>query len=562
MLVNSERATSRLLIAFKLLLLAFFVASTNHRLGTRFSHLWSESDVLALLVVLVIWALALVGLVVASLLPKFWMRLCWAIPIALSTFWGEFFFSITGFQLSFYDAVLYWAEQAHWGDALEVYSTWLWRPALLAGVGLLALLLPPRAELPRPHLLFFAPFAPILVISALLLHQGGKGTTGLPDQFAPLSMVSVLGLINPLIDEGTSRQPVRMEPTKQAAVDHVFLVVDESVRADFLDLNRDRGTTPFLLSQQDVLANFGRAVSANNCSLFSNLALRFGARPERLSESLRSGPSIWSFAHAAGFTTVYIDTQRRGGALNNGMTLVERSEVDEFVQFEDVTETELDLAVAARLAQIARAPGRYFVYVNKWGNHFPYARNYPEDAEWFAPDMEAGAALGEDRERLVNSYKNSVRWTVDGFFRELLAADLSTSALLYTSDHGQNLMDRGIVLGCDSNDPHVFEGLVPMLAVSGDPALLERFREAAEWNRDRVTHFEIFPTLLELFGFDPSQVSAAYGPGLVDRLEQRPRSFSFGPILGVPGAEIRWKQMPTDFESLEVSRGGGSARTR
>ena len=102
------------------------------------------------------------------------------------------------------------------------------------------------------------------------------------------------------------------------------------------------------------------------------------------------------------------------------MTVVERNQIDAFEQPDHLPHAERDFFVAQRLLEIAAAPEPHFVYVNKWGAHFPFAGNYPRESAIFVPDMDEGEAIGASRERLVNSYKNSMRYNVDGFFRELL----------------------------------------------------------------------------------------------------------------------------------------------
>ena len=49
-----------------------------------------------------------------------------------------------------------------------------------------------------------------------------------------------------------------------------------------------------------------------------------------------------------------------------------------------------------------------------------------------------------------------------------------------------------------------------------------------EANRGRMTHFEIFPTLLELMGFDRAEVRREFGPGLFDIVPARERRFFSG----------------------------------
>jgi arylsulfatase A-like enzyme len=168
------------------------------------------------------------------------------------------------------------------------------------------------------------------------------------------------------------------------------------------------------------------------------------------------------------------------------MTVVERTEVEEFLQPSHVPELERHFFIARRLREIVKSDQPHFIYVNKRGSHFSYAKNYPCAAASFLPDMERGESTDLSRERLINSYKNSLRWNVDGFLKELLSNDLASTVVIYTSDHGQNPMDRGVVLQCNSSDPHVFEGLVPLLVTSGDSRLRHRFQEAALVNRDSM----------------------------------------------------------------------------
>ena len=537
------------LAALKLALLVAFLVISNQGVAERFASFWGRGHVPGLVVFSGVWVISLAAVAIAAHLPAFWMRLLWSVPIALSTFAGVLALEVTKTHLTFYSVALYWAERAHLGGATEFYATWV----LIAGaktlVGIAAILLPPFVRLPWPRALLFAPMAPIVLIAAMIHVESGRGTKAFPEQFSSVAMMSVLAISDPF-GEGASRLPVTLAPRRGGATRHVFLIVDESVRGDFLDLNERRDVTPYLLSQRRHIANFGYAVSGNNCSLFSNLILRYGGVPEHLPESVHTYPPIWSFAKAAGFRTVYIDAQKSGGRLQNGMTVVERDQIDDFEQPDHLPHAERDFFVAKRLLEIARAPEPHFVYVNKWGAHFPFAGNYPPESAVFVPDMAEAEPIGASRERLENSYKNSLRYNVDGFFRGLLPGDLQNVTIIYTSDHGLSLLDRGLLTHCSPTDPHEFEGLVPLLAVSGNSELQGKFNGAALVNRDRASHFQIFPTLLELFGFDRAEIRGIYGAGLLEPLGEADRAFSFGPITGGTGPRVRWKPMPSDLRAL------------
>jgi lipid A ethanolaminephosphotransferase len=533
--------------AAKLVCLAWFVIGTNHEVAARCGELWQRAHWTGLGAFAAIWLLALAALVAVAWSASLRLRALWSLPIALSAFLGDLAYAITGHHLAFYDVVLYASEQAHWGDALTLYSSWLGPVLADVAAGLAGVWLAPRRALVWPGAAL-APLAPLALIAALLVAESGRGTRALPEQFGPLSMLLVASIQQPL-ELRAARAGVGAPPEHAPLARDVFLVVDESVRADFLDLNGARGVTPFLASRSAELANFGFAVAGNNCSLFANLILRYGGTRETLADTLRSGPSLWAWARAAGFHTVYIDAQLAHGRLQNGMTLGERGEIDELVQLGEAPILERDARAAQRLAELASDGRRSFALVNKWGSHFPFARNYPPAAEHFAPALAPDEPIGADRERLHNAYRNSVRWTTDGFFEQLFEADLGSSVVLYTSDHGQNLLDRGVVTHCSSSDPHPLEGVVPLLVWAGPPELRARFAAAASRRLDRASHFEIFPTLLELFGFDAAR-SARYGPDLLDPAAPAGAlAFSYGPVIGLV-REPAWLELPADLRAL------------
>ena len=88
------------------------------------------------------------------------------------------------------------------------------------------------------------------------------------------------------------------------------MIMDESVRGDYVSLNdAARNTTPFLKAT-DNLVNFGVAISGGNCSDISRTIFRFGMRQSDLPNGWREGlnrPTFWQFAHRAGYKTVHID---------------------------------------------------------------------------------------------------------------------------------------------------------------------------------------------------------------------------------------------------------------
>ena len=164
--------------------------------------------------------------------------------------------------------------------------------------------------------------------------------------------------------------------------------------------------------------------------------------------------------------------------------------------------------------------------LNKYGMHFPYFRSYPSDHALFAPALGPGEPM-DDREKSLNSFMNGVRWSVDDWFEALLSrsGEFMPYVIVYTSDHGQNIVDDG-TLGTHCRPRATrFEGMVPMIVFSNDAAVLERFHAVRRASDNKTSHFQVFPTLLGLAGYRESWVGDHYGASLGMRPEASPQFF-------------------------------------
>ena len=395
---------------------------------------------------------------------------------------------------------------------------------------------------------------PIAVLVLVILAHPVGGWMGMPVQFQPLA-VSAVGIKLAMGRKVPKRMSVPFTPRHEAMARHIILLVDESVRPDYLRFSPGNAITPNLPKVLRMGANFGVAVSGSNCSNYSNAILRFTAQPHRMVESMHTYPTLWQWAKKAGFRTVYIDAQsiylRSRIRLQNYMTMREAAQIDELVHFDDVAAAEVDMLALKRLEEILRKADRpLFVYVNKNGAHFPYDNSYPDRARRFQPTIRQ--AGGDLRAARVNSYLNAIVWSVDAFFARLLdRLPLEDTVIIYTSDHGQNLQPRHLP-HCSLRNPDPREGLVPMLVITGKKDLLERFRVAATYNMNRTRHFHIAPAILRLMGYARDDLNAMYGPSLLDEIPASERTaFSHGDIFGLLTDKVRWKVVDTSKDYLE-----------
>src|SRR5581483_4488613 len=129
-----------------------------------------------------------------------------------------------------------------------------------------------------------------------------------------------------------SRPPQAVpQPT---GIRRIVMLVDESVRADYIDWTPGNPFTPNLARLKSRLVDFGPAASGGNCSHYSNALLRFAAARHGVGPTLLTNPTIWQYAKKAGFRTAFIDAQaafnRNPGKLQNFMTTEETRAIDGF----------------------------------------------------------------------------------------------------------------------------------------------------------------------------------------------------------------------------------------
>jgi lipid A ethanolaminephosphotransferase len=396
------------------------------------------------------------------------------------------------------------------------------------------------------------PLLVVVPLSGLLFVRGGEGAKGLPSPYQFLAYSS-LAVYDALYGQAGPRQPVMLARAGGPIERDVVLIVDESVSGNYLDLNNARGVESGLAKARAgaSIINYGYAASITNCSVGTNLTLRHGGTRQDYRRINSTMPAIWDYAKKAGLRTVYIDAQRTGRKLQNSMDSEELKAIDEFIQFDTVPVRDRDQAVADELVKHLNNRTPEFIYVNKVGAHFPVHDKYPDTFMRYQPALPRGGnettsdtgdrtGFGGSREewrRYRNAYRNTLLWNVGAFFDRLFAsADFSRATLIYTSDHGQDLHERGTP-GRGTHctvDPQIEEGAVPLVVIEGIGLGAADWARNASANKNHASHYNIFPTLLVLMGYEQSAVQHVYGDSLTAKLVH-PMTFNivFNARLGV-----------------------------
>ncbi|MDR1225035.1 MAG: phosphoethanolamine transferase [Tannerella sp.] len=149
-----------------------------------------------------------------------------------------------------------------------------------------------------------------------------------------------------------------------------------------------------------------------------------------------------------------------------------------------------------------------FLVVHTLGSHFRYNFRYPKLFEKFTPALERtndyAIASGKNRELFTNTYDNSILYT-DYILSEIIHRVVSrqgVSAVLYISDHAENLYDHGsnaVLHG--SKTPPVPEIHVPLF-IWTSPAYQNAYpgkQQALETNRNKkISASNIFHSILDI----------------------------------------------------------------
>ncbi len=283
------------------------------------------------------------------------------------------------------------------------------------------------------------------------------------------------------------------------------LVIGETARAmNFGVYGYGRNTTPSLSKMQGVNV-FTDVLTQSNTTHKSVPMLLSAASAEDYDRIYREKSIITAFREA-GFHTAFFSNQRP----NRSFIDIFGMEADEWKFIKDGAKDAENIS-DDRLADMvektmAKGYRKLFIVLHTYGSHFNYRERYPRNAAVFRPD-DAMEAIASNRSELVNAYDNTIRQT-DKFLADimsLLEKSRAVSALLYTSDHGENIFDdnRGLFLHA-SPVPSYYDMHVPFI-VWTSPTYRQTFPSvptalAANTRKSVASNAVVFHTLLSMAG--------------------------------------------------------------
>lgn len=530
----------KILAILKISILIIVVCITNSNSFSRINLLIEDKRFVTLTIFLGIWAISLIALFVMSFHRSVIIRALWAVVIGFSSAASFCYSQVQGSEFFIFDVISLWNARHEVGRAADFYSAAIVPSLGIFAIACFAVLMPSELVFPggswRSLALF--PALPIILIAGVVLYREGKGSDGLPKQFSPVSL-ALLSAYKINFHSVPERKNVHIAPRSPMA-NSIVMIIDESIRADFFSVEPGNPFTPEFAAHADRWIDFGPAISAGNCSNISNALLRFMATKENVIQTAQSSPTLWQYAKAAGYRTVYIDAQAGFigvyGKLQNYMTAHETFWIDQIHKLDkDIPTPTLDDELLKIVLQELSVGDRVFIYANKNGAHFPYEDNVPED---YSVAMPSKLPSSIQDASLIPGYIKAVRWSTDRIMAQLSRnMPWNKTAVVYTSDHGQHFAS-GRLTHCSSHtnvDEH--EAIVPLLVATDIRPLEDRLKQTALSFPDRASHFAIAPALLEIMGYAKEDISAIYGRySLLDKLDAEP-VFVSGDITGLFGTE-------------------------
>ena len=298
----------------------------------------------------------------------------------------------------------------------------------------------------------------------------------------------------------------KSEHSKEQPEIYLF-VIGETGRAHNWGLyGYERNTTP-LLKKQKGLIPFSDVLTQSNTTHKSVPMLMSLACAENYNQIYQTKGIITAFKEA-GFYTAFLSNQD----YNHSFIDIFGEEADKFffLKYSNLPASEKKDTKLAEMVDelISEGHQKLFIVLHTYGSHFNYYERYPQTRAQFKPDHITNVTP-KNRSVLVNAYDNTILQTdlfLNGLI-ETLQKDSVAAALLYTSDHGEDIYDddRNLFLHA-SPIPSYYQLHVPFIVWTSDEyqRLYPQIPVNLGVNKAKsvASNASVIHTLLQLGGID------------------------------------------------------------
>lgn len=284
------------------------------------------------------------------------------------------------------------------------------------------------------------------------------------------------------------------------------LVVGEASRAENWNLwGYERETNPKLKDESNLVL-YKDAITQSNTT-HKSVPLILSAADACHYERLYTQKSIITAFKEVGFKTVFLSNQ----VPNRSFTDYFGEEADYYINIrptEDgglITINNYDGEMLPFMKHYidSLTNDNLLIVFHTYGSHFNYKERYPEPFVHFTP-ANATEIEYKNKDQLVNAYDNSIRYT-DNFLHnviEILRNSGSDATMLYSPDHGEDLLDDSRKRFLHASPiPTYYQLHIPMMIWFSDNYIESRpnLYQIARYNSNApVATNHIFHTMLNL----------------------------------------------------------------
>ena len=234
---------------------------------------------------------------------------------------------------------------------------------------------------------------------------------------------------------------INKEDVKIITDNEVLVVVlgESTTRGHMQIYGYNKQTTPLLNSIKDSLFIYNDVISTDVLTLKSVPKMLTSLDNNNTNYS---NSSIVQIFNSAGFKTYWLANQRPISYHDNAINKIASSCYQfKFYNFRDDLESNiLDEIILSDYMSILSKPGKKAIFIKLIGTHFDYEKRYPPKFDVFRNN-----ATQSKKDKTINNYDNAVLYNdfIVFEFIKLLEKQNSKSALIYLSDHGENVYDNG-----------------------------------------------------------------------------------------------------------------------
>ena len=286
----------------------------------------------------------------------------------------------------------------------------------------------------------------------------------------------------------------------------VVLVVGETARADHFSLNGyDRPTNPELSRLNGVISYTDISACGTSTSVSVPCMFGYSGRADYDHEISGYTENILDLLKRAGVNILWRDNNTGSKGVASRITYQDFKSRT----VNPVCDSECrDVGMLVGLQEyVDTLQGDILIVLHQMGSHGPaYFKRYPEQFEQFRPACKSIELSQCTTDEVINAYDNSILYT-DHFLAQVIAflqhnTPRYETTMLYVSDHGESLGERGLYL---HGMPYLIapeeQVHVPIIVWSGASSDID-FEKSLVLKDQPNSHDALFGTLLDLFEVD------------------------------------------------------------